>query len=181
MNGPTEHRTADTAKPTSRVWLFVSPDQCRNVGRVASAFHARDSNPAEPTNTRTTEASARRESARVEDPDGNCCNRKSGNPNGIRTRRGALHQPPRGPATSARLISMAAPNVKDLLALDVRTRLTLVQELWDSIVRDAQTSDALPVSDSERRELDDRLREDDEQPEAAISWPEARARLRNRS
>jgi putative addiction module component (TIGR02574 family) len=76
---------------------------------------------------------------------------------------------------------MAAPNVKDLLARDVRTRLTLVQELWDSIVRDAQTSDALPVSDSERRELDDRLREDDEQPEAAISWPEARARLRNRS
>ena len=76
---------------------------------------------------------------------------------------------------------MAAPNVKELLALDVQTRLALVQELWDSIVKDAQTLGELPVSDSERRELDDRLREDDEHPDAAISWPEARARLRNGS
>jgi putative addiction module component (TIGR02574 family) len=76
---------------------------------------------------------------------------------------------------------MAAPNFKDLLALDVQTRLALVQELWDSIVRDAQTGDALPVSDAERRELDQRLREDDVQPDAAIAWSEARARLRNRS
>jgi putative addiction module component (TIGR02574 family) len=76
---------------------------------------------------------------------------------------------------------MAAPNVKELLALDVQARLALVQELWDSIVQDAQTGDALPVSESECRELAERLREDDEQPDAAISWSDARARLRNRS
>jgi hypothetical protein len=45
-------------------------------------------------------------------------------------------------------------------------------------VKDAQAGAELPISDSERRELDDRLREDDEHPEDAISWSEARARLR---
>jgi putative addiction module component (TIGR02574 family) len=73
---------------------------------------------------------------------------------------------------------MAAPGLKELLALDVQTRLTLVHELWDSIVKDAQAGSVLPISESERRELDERLREDDEQPGDAISWSEARARLR---
>ena len=72
---------------------------------------------------------------------------------------------------------MAAPGLKELLALDVQTRLALVQELWDSIVKDAQTGTELPISDSERHELDDRLREDDEHPETAVPWSEARARL----
>ena len=74
---------------------------------------------------------------------------------------------------------MAAPGLKELLALDVQTRLALVQELWDSIVKDAQSGD-LPISEPERQELDQRLREDDEHPENAIPWSEARARLRQR-
>ena len=74
---------------------------------------------------------------------------------------------------------MATPTLKELLALDVETRLKLVQELWDSIVKDAQSGAELPISEAERRELDDRLREDDKDPEGAISWPEARARLRS--
>lgn len=75
---------------------------------------------------------------------------------------------------------MATPKIEELLALDVQTRLALVQQLWDSIVKDAQTGAELPISDDERRELDDRLpREDDEHPEQAIPWHEARARLRN--
>lgn len=74
---------------------------------------------------------------------------------------------------------MASPHLKELLALDVETRLALVQELWDSIVKDAQAGAELPITDAERRALDDRLREDDERPEQAIPWPEARARLRN--
>jgi len=72
---------------------------------------------------------------------------------------------------------MAAPGLKELLALDVQTRLALVQELWDSIVKDAQTGD-LPISESERQALDQRLREDDEHPDDAIPWSEARAQLR---
>jgi putative addiction module component (TIGR02574 family) len=73
---------------------------------------------------------------------------------------------------------VATPTLKELLSLDVETRLTLVQELWNSIVNDAQSDAELPISEAERRELDDRLREDDEDPEGAISWREARARLR---
>jgi putative addiction module component (TIGR02574 family) len=69
--------------------------------------------------------------------------------------------------------------MRDLLALDVQTRLALVQELWDSIVADAQAGNDLPVSESDRRELDDRLRGDDDHPDAAVSWAEARARLRS--
>jgi putative addiction module component (TIGR02574 family) len=76
---------------------------------------------------------------------------------------------------------VAAPNVKELLALDVKERLALVQELWDSIVSDAQGAAELPVTETERRDLDDRLREDDEHPDAAISWAEARASLRQDS
>lgn len=74
---------------------------------------------------------------------------------------------------------VATPNLKELLALDVQTRLALVQQLWDSIVEDAEAGAELPVSAAERHELDDRLREDDEHPELAIPWSEARARLRN--
>jgi putative addiction module component (TIGR02574 family) len=76
--------------------------------------------------------------------------------------------------------SVAAPPLKDLLALDVETRLAIVQELWNSIVRDAQASTELPISDAERRELDGRLQEDDSDPDGAISWQDARAQLRQR-
>jgi putative addiction module component (TIGR02574 family) len=73
---------------------------------------------------------------------------------------------------------MAAPGLKELLALDVPTRLALVQELWNSIVVYAQSGSQLPITDSERQALDDRIREDDEHPDDSISWTEARARLR---
>ena len=74
---------------------------------------------------------------------------------------------------------MATPNLKELLALDVETRLALVQELWDSVFKDSRSGAELPLSDAERRELDDRLREDDEHPDDAVPWSEARARIRN--
>jgi putative addiction module component (TIGR02574 family) len=74
---------------------------------------------------------------------------------------------------------MATPRLDELLALDVQTRLALVQELWDSIVKDAQAGAELAISEAERIELDDRLREDDEKPDEAISWHDARARLRS--
>jgi putative addiction module component (TIGR02574 family) len=74
---------------------------------------------------------------------------------------------------------MVAPSINELRKLDVETRLALVQELWDSIVEDAQRGDALSLSDEERRELDDRLREDDDDPDGAIPWSEARAQLRD--
>ena len=72
---------------------------------------------------------------------------------------------------------MAALDVQNLLELDLQTRLALVQRLWDSIVEDANAGAELPLSANERDLLDQRLREDDESPDAAISWTEAKARL----
>ena len=72
---------------------------------------------------------------------------------------------------------MPAPHIDELRKLDVQTRLALVQELWDSIVNDAQQGADLSVSDEERHELEDRLREDDEDPDGAIPWSDARAQI----
>lgn len=75
---------------------------------------------------------------------------------------------------------MAASDVKKLLELDLETRLALVQQLWDSIVHDASTGAKIPLTVVERELLDQRLREDDAEPDAAIPWTEARERLRAR-
>lgn len=72
---------------------------------------------------------------------------------------------------------MSPPNLDSLLTLDVETRLALVQKLWDSIFRDTQDGAAIPVSPHERELLDARLKEDDDDPDAAIPWAEARAEL----
>jgi len=69
---------------------------------------------------------------------------------------------------------VAAPTIDDLLALDVRTRLSLIAKLWDSIVDDRQ---ALPVADSERQLIEQRLKEDDDDADAAIPWNVARSDL----
>lgn len=74
---------------------------------------------------------------------------------------------------------MAAPDVSSLLALDLEARLALVEQLWESIATDAR-ADALPLSDETRALLDDRVREDDADPDAAIPWPDARAQLHRR-
>lgn len=74
-------------------------------------------------------------------------------------------------------LSMAAPDLQKLLELDLETRLALVQQLWNSIVEDANSGSELPLSTDERDLLDERLREDDEDPGAAIPWAEAKAQL----
>jgi len=76
---------------------------------------------------------------------------------------------------------MGAPDIQHLRELDLETRLALVQELWDSIVEDASAGAQLPLDGSERELLEERLREDDEDPGSAISWDEVKAQLRRGS
>ncbi len=63
--------------------------------------------------------------------------------------------------------------------LSVAERMVLVQEIWDSIGREAEHS---PLSEAECREIDRRLAAHLANPEAAIPWEqveaEALARLR---
>ncbi len=75
---------------------------------------------------------------------------------------------------------MATISKADLLKLDIAQRLELIEEIWESIVNEANAGAELPLSNAERELLDQRLREDDEDPDAAIPWAEARERLRQR-
>ena len=76
--------------------------------------------------------------------------------------------------------TMAAPDVRKLLELDLDARILLVEQLWASIVADANAGAELPLSVEDRALLDARLREDDADPGAAIPWADARARLHER-
>jgi putative addiction module component (TIGR02574 family) len=63
--------------------------------------------------------------------------------------------------------------------LSVEERISLVQEIWESIAAEV---DQLPLTDAEREELDRRLAAHRANPAAAIPWEqveaEALARLR---
>jgi putative addiction module component (TIGR02574 family) len=62
--------------------------------------------------------------------------------------------------------------------LSVEDRLTLAQQLWDSV---AEEVDRLPLSRAQQQEVDRRLAAHQANPQAAIPWEqveaEARARL----
>jgi putative addiction module component (TIGR02574 family) len=72
---------------------------------------------------------------------------------------------------------MATPSISDLLRLSVAERIQLVEDLWDSI---AAESDALPLTEAQRQEIDRRLAAHARDPQSAIPWEEVRARLLER-
>ena len=65
----------------------------------------------------------------------------------------------------------------EILDLPVPDRLRVVEEIWESIVAAPET---LPVPQSQRDELDRRLKLHQEDPEAATPWETVRSRLLNR-
>lgn len=65
----------------------------------------------------------------------------------------------------------------ELLKLSVPERIQLAEDLWDSI---AAEPDALPLTESQRTEIERRLAEHDRAPESSISWEEVRTRLHQR-
>ncbi len=60
--------------------------------------------------------------------------------------------------------------------LSVDDRLLLLEEIWDSIAADP---DAVPVTESQKQDLRDRLDEFQENPKAGAPWEEVKARLRS--
>jgi putative addiction module component (TIGR02574 family) len=75
---------------------------------------------------------------------------------------------------------MAMPSTRELLELDVRERLELIDELWESVVNDLNDPDkpgSLPISDATQALLDERMREYRADPRAALRWDEVRERL----
>jgi putative addiction module component (TIGR02574 family) len=66
---------------------------------------------------------------------------------------------------------------KEILSLSVEDRRQLLEEIWDSL---AETPAAIPVTDSQRKELARRRRAHARNPSAVKSWAEVRARLKRR-
>ena len=69
---------------------------------------------------------------------------------------------------------MAAPTLQDLLALDVETRLALVQELWDSIAEDSKVP---KLDEAEGQLLDERVAAHRRHPNAAQPWSIVKRRV----
>lgn len=76
---------------------------------------------------------------------------------------------------------MATPSTRELLKLDVQTRLEIIDELWESVVSDLNDPDkpnTLTISDETRALLDERMREYRANPGAASRWEDVHERLR---
>jgi putative addiction module component (TIGR02574 family) len=56
--------------------------------------------------------------------------------------------------------------------LPIEERLTLVEEIWDSIAAD---SGAVPLTEAQRIELEERIAEDDANPHDVIPWDQVKA------
>ncbi len=67
------------------------------------------------------------------------------------------------------------------LNLPIQERIRLAQELWESILPEAEAEpDLLPLTEEQIREIERRLADHERDPSSAIPWEEARARLRSR-
>jgi putative addiction module component (TIGR02574 family) len=69
---------------------------------------------------------------------------------------------------------MAKVTLDDLLELSVSERLAIMEGLWDSLTVDPKT---LPLTDEQRRELDNRLKEYKTDPQEGRSWARVREEL----
>ena len=65
----------------------------------------------------------------------------------------------------------------DFSHLTVAERIQLAEDLWDSI---EPTADELPLTQDMAAELERRLQDLREHPEASVPWEEVRARLHTR-
>lgn len=72
---------------------------------------------------------------------------------------------------------MSTTPLSDLLKLSEAERIQLAQDLWDSI---PTATEALLLTQEQRQELERRMADHERDPATAISWEEARARLRER-
>src|SRR5438552_18961943 len=66
---------------------------------------------------------------------------------------------------------MSARTIRQqIMALPTAQKLSLVQDLWDSIAEDQKS---LPLSESHADLIDERLAADEANPRDVVSWPQA--------
>ena len=71
-------------------------------------------------------------------------------------------------------MAMAAIELDEVRKLSVAERIQLVEDIWDSLVEE---QDALPVTEAQRRELDERLARAEAQPGVGAPWEDVKVRL----
>jgi len=69
-------------------------------------------------------------------------------------------------------------SIADILELPVQERIRLVELIWDSV---AAVPESVEVSPALKTELEVRLKEFEENPEAGYSWDEVKSRLKDGS
>ena len=69
---------------------------------------------------------------------------------------------------------MAHVSLADILELPVPERIRLVEEIWDSI---AEVPEAVPLTEEQKVELDQRLDAYREDPNGGSPWPDVKARI----
>jgi putative addiction module component (TIGR02574 family) len=73
---------------------------------------------------------------------------------------------------------MSRVSLSELLELEIPERIRLAQAIWDSV---AEVPDAVPISDSDKAEIDRRLEAYYREPSAGAPWSEVRERLFGRT
>jgi putative addiction module component (TIGR02574 family) len=71
---------------------------------------------------------------------------------------------------------MSKPGL-DIASLTAEERLSLLEELWDSLTA---TPETIPLTEAQRAELDRRLDELDAEGPVGIPWEEVLSRIRSR-
>jgi putative addiction module component (TIGR02574 family) len=61
--------------------------------------------------------------------------------------------------------------------LDIEERLSLVEELWDSIAAD---SAAVPLTPAQRAELENRIADHEANPDDVVSWSDVKTLITER-
>lgn len=62
----------------------------------------------------------------------------------------------------------------DFSALSLPERILLAERLWDSIAEDAEAEKALPLTEEQKRELDNRLAAEEAGKLETFSWEEVK-------
>jgi putative addiction module component (TIGR02574 family) len=71
---------------------------------------------------------------------------------------------------------MAKVDLTDILELSVQDRISLAQQIWDSVASDP---DSLPLTVEQREELERRLEEYRKNPQDGAAWEDVQRRLRS--
>ncbi|MGQ3683560.1 MAG: addiction module protein [Candidatus Loosdrechtia sp.] len=69
---------------------------------------------------------------------------------------------------------MIIEKIPELKRLSNTEKLLLINELWDSL---SLQEDALPVPESHKKILDERLRDHEANPEQGSTWKEVKSRI----